>query len=149
MNKLKLLIAYASWSSSTQEVAELIEVELLANGIHSENYRIGSGVTPDLSKFDIILIGTFTWIEGSVPEEVKDFIYDVGYKPDKVYIFGTGDTQFGGEKLFCMAAKKLAKFYNSKLEPLKIEQSPRGSQETIVKEWIEKVMKMEGVVINE
>lgn len=55
-------------------------------------------------------------------------------------MFGTGETQFGGDELFCLAAVKLARFYDSKWQPLKIEQSPRGSQETRVKEWVEGVL---------
>jgi flavodoxin I len=57
-----------------------------------------------------------------------------------VFIFGTGDTQFGGDTLFCKAANKLAKFYASPFPLLKIEQSPRGPQEKIVMRWTEGVV---------
>lgn len=86
------------------------------------------------------MIGTFTWGKGATPDDVKDFVYEIGYKPPNVFIFGTGDTQFGGDTLFCHATDKLAKFYQSSYEPLKIEQSPRGSQETKVMEWTEGVL---------
>ena len=82
-----------------------------------------------------MLIGSFTWEQGATPDEVKDFVADVGYKPENVYVFGTGDTQFGGDALFCNAAVKLARFYASAYEPLKIEQSPRGVQQEKVIEW--------------
>lgn len=138
---VSLLIAYGSWSGNTKEVAELIEGHLLEAGIDVTLYRIGVGEpTPDVRSFDAFMIGTFTWGKGVTPSLVKNFIADVGFKPPLVYVFGTGDTQFGGDELFCSAAVKLAKFYYSPLEPLRIEQSPRGSQEDVVKEWTEKVI---------
>ena len=88
-----------------------------------------------------MIIGSFTWDKGATPDEVKDFVADVGYKPANVYVFGTGDTQFGGDALFCNAAVKLARFYESEYAPLKIEQSPRGTQEIDVMNWTEGVIK--------
>ena len=138
---VSLLIAYGSWSGNTKEVAELIEGHLTEAGIDVTLYRIGVGEPiPDVRSFDAFMIGTFTWGKGVTPSLVKNFIADVGFKPPLVYVFGTGDTQFGGDELFCSAAVKLAHFYHSPLEPLRIEQSPRGSQEEIVKEWAEKVI---------
>ncbi|MDN4606137.1 flavodoxin [Sporosarcina highlanderae] len=132
---VSFLIAYASWSGNTEEVAEIVEETLLSEGMDVTVYRIGIGPMPDPWEFDAIIIGSFTWDKGSTPDEVKDFVADVGYKPENVYVFGTGDTQFGGDDLFCGAAVKLARFYGSTYEPLKIEQSPRGTQEKKVIEW--------------
>ena len=137
---VSFLIAYASWSGNTAETAELIEQTLQAGGATVRMHRIGTGVVPDYRDFDAMVVGSFTWDQGSTPDEVKDFVLDVGAKPDHVYVFGTGDTQFGGDALFCNAAVKLARFYNSALEPLKIEQSPRGAQESRVTKWAEGVL---------
>lgn len=138
---VSFLIAYATWSGNTEEVAELIEEVFLKSDIDVTRYRIGTGPIPKVNEFDALIIGSFTWDKGATPDEVKDFVADVGYKPANVYVFGTGDTQFGGEALFCSAAVKLARFYESKYAPLKIEQSPRGTQETDVINWTEGVVK--------
>jgi len=138
---VSFLIVYASWSGNTQEVAEMIEETLVAENIAVTTYRIGGGGIPNPRDFDAMLFGSFTWEQGSTPDEVKDFVADVGYKPDNVYVFGTGDTQFGGDALFCHAAVKLARFYASPYEPLKIEQSPRGIQQEKVIEWSKGVIK--------
>lgn len=138
---VSFLIVYASWSGNTQEVAEMIEETLVAQNIAVTTYRIGGGVIPNPRDFDAMLFGSFTWEQGSTPDEVKDFVADVGYKPDNVYVFGTGDTQFGGDALFCHAAVKLARFYASPYEPLKIEQSPRGIQQEKVIEWSKGVIR--------
>jgi len=137
---MKILVCYLSYSGNTKEVAELIEESLVSNGCSVDMYRVGLGVIPDLSLYDIVFIGTFTWGKGDTPEDMKDFVWEVGYKPDNIVVFGTGDTQFGGDDLFCNATSRLAKFYNSKFEPLKIEQSPRGHQEQKVIDWTEGVI---------
>ncbi|WP_147056717.1 flavodoxin [Sporosarcina luteola] len=137
---VSFLIAYASWSGNTEEVAEIVEETLLTEGTDVEVHRIGLGPVPDMRRFDAMMIGSFTWDKGATPEEVKDFVADIGYKPKNVYVFGTGDTQFGGDALFCHAAVKLARFYESTYKPLKIEQSPRGIQEKKVIEWTKGVV---------
>lgn len=138
---LDTIICYLSYGGNTQEVAQLIEHKVIDSGHNVDIHRIGSGKMPDLSKYDIIFIGTFTWGKGSVPDDMKDFVWELGYKPNNVAVFGTGDTQFGGDDLFCHATEKLAKFYNSRFEPLKIEQSPRGHQVYKVYDWTKGVLR--------
>lgn len=137
---MRILIAYLSYSGNTEEVAELIESKLKDDGIEVDKHRIEIDPFVDVSVYDYIFLGTFTWDLGSTPDEIKDFVLDVGYKPKHIAVFGTGDTQFGGDTLFCRAVDRLVTFYNSKWDGLKIEQSPRGSQEKIVEEWVEGVL---------
>lgn len=137
---MRALIAYLSYSGNTKEVAEGIEHTIEEAGVSVNMHEIGIDPPVDASKYDLIFIGTFTWEYGQTPDEVKDFVLEIGYKPDNVYVFGTGDTQFGGDELFCLAASKLATFYHSCYEPLKIEQSPRGTQEINIKTWVEGVL---------
>jgi len=137
---MKALICYISYSGNTHEVAEIIK-ETLSYDHKVETYRVGSKKPiPDFNLYDIVFLGTFTWGNGRVPKKMKEFIKDVGYKPDNLVLFGTGDTQFGGDEIFCGACNKLKKFYNVEVEPLKIEQSPRGKQEQKVIKWTEGVI---------
>lgn len=138
--KAKALIAYLSYSGNTEEVAEILAEVGREYEIDVDMHRIGLDRPVEAENYDYIFVGSFTWEEGSTPDEVKDFVLEIGYKPDNVAVFGTGDTQFGGEEYYCIAAVKLAHFYNSKWEVLKIEQSPRGSQELRVVEWMEGVL---------
>ncbi len=135
------LIIYASMSGNTKEVADIIASELSNSGVtYVDVRRIEGGVLPKPRDFDAMIIGTYTWDKGATPEEVKDFAADLGYKPDNVYVFGTGDTQFGGDALFCKAADKLARFYETEYPVLKVEQSPRGTQEEVVRNWAQGIM---------
>lgn len=138
---MKAIICYLSYSGNTEEIAELLKAQLVENGYLVDMYIIGFDIVPDLSIYDKIFLGTFTWDQGRTPEDMKDFVQEVGYKPENVYIFGSGDTQFGGDNLFCKAVDKLVKFFNSNFDGLKIEQSPRGSQEKKVTKWLEGVLK--------
>ncbi|UJL46208.1 flavodoxin [Virgibacillus sp. NKC19-16] len=137
---MRTLIAYLSYSGNTEEVADYIETKLRCENLSVERHLIGIDVPIDPEMYDYIFLGTFTWEYGNTPDEVKDFVLEVGYKPDNIAVFGTGDTQFGGEELFCRAVDKLAKFYHSRWDGLKIEQSPRGSQEEIIDKWVEGVL---------
>ncbi|HEY4600750.1 MAG TPA: flavodoxin [Cerasibacillus sp.] len=137
---MRALIAYLSYSGNTEEVAEIIADKLVADGMEVEMHSIGIDPPIDPSRYDYFFFGTFTWDVGSTPDEMKDFVLEVGYKPDNVAVFGSGDTQFGGDDLFCRAVERLAKFYNSRWDGLKIEQSPRGSQEVLVEQWVEGVL---------
>ncbi|QKY70620.1 flavodoxin [Lentibacillus sp. CBA3610] len=137
---MRTLVAYLSYSGNTKESAEMIAEHLAEDGLIIDMHRIGVDAPIDASEYDLIFIGTFTWEMGATPDEVKDFVLEVGYKPENVAVFGTGDTQFGGDELFCLAVDKLAKFYGSNWDGLKIEQSPRGSQEFNVKNWLEGVL---------
>lgn len=137
---MRILIAYLSYSGNTKEVAELIETYLKTDFVEIDMHRIGVDAPVDAEIYDYIFIGTFTWEYGLTPDEVKDFVLEVGYKPKNVAVFGTGDTQFGGEELYCLAVDKLTKFYQSPWPGLKIEQSPRGSQEELIHRWLEGVI---------
>lgn len=141
MLKLNCLITYYTYSGNTEEVAEIIRDTLEGNGSKVTMNIMGIGQQVNPEDYDIVFFGAFTWGYGRVPDEIKDFISEVGYKPDNMAIFGTGDTQFGGDEMFCMAVDKLVNFYHSKWEGLKIEQSPRGMQEVLVERWTKSIIR--------
>lgn len=142
----RAIICYLSYSGNTAEIAELIKAKLEKESILIDTHQIGIDLIPNLAEYDYIFLGTFTWDVGSTPDEMKDFVLEVGYKPSNIAVFGSGDTQFGGDELFCRAAERLANFYESKWPCLKIEQSPRGSQEKSVEHWVEGVLANEYVL---
>ena len=129
--RVKTAVIYATISGNTKEVAELIAKESSADLVPM------SASPPDLSGYDLLFFGSYTWGDGETPLIVKDFARALGYKPKNVAVFGTGDTQWPD---FCAAVDRLAKFYETKFPTLKIEQSPRGHQEPIITEWTKEVI---------
>lgn len=134
------IICYHSWSGNTKEVAELIESTLNEQGYSAELLEMSSASSAELIDCDFLFLGTFTWEKGNIPDEVLDFIEDFDLSDKEVAVFGTGDTQFGGDELFCKAVDRVTQRVNAKYIPLKIEQSPRGSQTNKVIKWTESVI---------
>ena len=135
----KIAVVYHSFSGNTEEVAELIERALVKQGFSPVLHRIGVDDVRDYTDYDLLFLGTFTWEKGAVPEEMQDFLFDTDL-PKNIAVFGTGDTQFGGDDLFCVATQKVAINTKSTYIPLKIEQSPRGSQEGKVSTWTNQII---------
>lgn len=143
----KVLVAYASMSGNTAEVAEIVIEELINNEIEVDTCYIDVvGVTPQINtdKYSSIFLGTYTWDLGYAPQEISDFVEKNDLKGKIVHSFGTGETQFGDD-LYCIASEKVAYYYNSPSPVLKIEQSPRGKQEKLVREWTQNIIK-EGMI---
>ncbi len=137
---MKAIICYLSYSGNTEEIAELLREHLYARDYEVEMRLVDSEADSNFSGCDLLFIGTFTWDMGSVPEEMKYYIQTIMDKPENTYIFGSGDTQFGGDILFCRAVDEVRSYLECEFPGLKIEQSPRGSQERYVKEWLEGVI---------
>src|SRR5699024_12623580 len=103
---MRALIACLSYSGNTEEIAEIIEGHLMRNGMAVDMHMIGIDPPVDVSSYAYIFLGTFTCDVGSTPDEMKDFVLEVGYKPDYVTVFGSGDTQRGGDEWFCREADR-------------------------------------------
>lgn len=140
----KTLVLYASSSGNTKEVAELLALELRRKRVPHDVCRVGVDDAPDLSQYALVIIGSYSvGTDGRVPGLLKRFIRGTDhYKPENVAVFGTGDTQW---QFFCGAAMRLAKYYNSDYPVLKIEQSPRNGQESLITNWISEVLTHEKV----
>ena len=137
------LIITHSFSGNTLELGELIENNLIGlyPNINIDKTRLNKRTQLKLDKkYDIVFIGTFTWGEGNVHKDMQHFYVNHfnQLKELNIAYFGTGDTQFG-ENWFCSALDILNSKIQSKYELLKIEQSPRGSQEEIVEQWVKNI----------
>lgn len=136
---MKVLIVYHSYSGNTKDLAEFIKTQL-SNSFEVDLFEINKyskEVLTDVEQYDTIILGTFTWGKGEIPIQVRKFVkeYQEYFKTKQVFLFGTGDTQFGGDTLFCSAVDVLDRIIKTSVTPLKIEQHYSGSQESIVLEW--------------
>ena len=135
-----MIVIYHSFSGNTKDLAELISTQLGSIPLYRIN-KYTDEVLPNLSQFDKIILGTFTWGQGEIPNEVRKFVkeHQQYFQEKEVYLFGTGDTQFGGDELFCSAVDVLNRIIKSPIEPLKIEQHYQGSQEQMVIDWCNRI----------
>lgn len=147
---MKVLKIVQSFSGNTMELSELIEKNLfeLDSSIQITTVKLKRKEKIDLTNYqnyDMIMLGTFTWGKGAVHRDMQQlFVDNIAYlRTLPIVYFGTGDTQFGGDELFCNAIEILNSKVPSSYPLLKIEQSPRGSQEVKVKQWCKQILKRE------
>lgn len=138
---MRVAIIYTSMSGNTKDFAELIhdalkdDYDVKVQRLEAHNDQ-SEWFLPN--EYDALILGTYTWGKGELPIIQKDYAYYIHQKPPHVYVFGTGDTQFGEEN-YCSGAVKLGKYYNSPLRVAKVEQTPRDSQLQPALDWIEEL----------
>lgn len=138
---MRSLILYVTYSGNTEEIAEIIEKTAKKKGFEVACYDLFQQTKSfDFATYDVIFLGSFTWDYGEIPDELEDFLHGIELDHEQVAVFGSGDTQFGGDALYCKAVERLVRIFSSKWSGLKIEQSPRGSQEEQVVDWAERVL---------
>lgn len=126
-----IVIAYASMSGNTEQMANYI-----ADGIREEGYvaELTSSLTmsaKDLQNYDAILLGAYSW--GGVPEEFIDLyneLADVDLNGKKAAAFGSGEKIYRGH--FGIAVDLIIERLQEcgaevTMEGLKVDLAPKGS----------------------
>ncbi|TWT06416.1 flavodoxin [Planococcus sp. CPCC 101016] len=143
-----LAIIYASVTGNTEQLANMVHKAALAKGFRAELYAIEDFPLTTLSKFNVVLIGTYTWGSGEIPEELRD-LYRTFETLDKkelqTAVFGTGDSFFAE---FCGAVDRFRDmlYVHTKLvATLKVELMPQPSDSIRCEKLIEliKVKRMQ------
>lgn len=144
---MRILIAHASLSGNTREVARLLAAYCQAPG-HAVRLLDVDGEHAPLALAqprELLLLGSWTDNAGRTPREMKQFVAALrdgpGLPPgERVAVFGTGETQWGLE-FYCGAAHRLARFFSSPHPVLQIEQMPHGSADTrAIHHWADAVL---------
>ena len=73
MKTKQCLIVYASMSGNTEEMARNIGVGIQDSGVAVEIKDILEADTFELQNYNGILLGAYTWDNGSLPDEFLDF----------------------------------------------------------------------------
>ncbi|MEG2804281.1 flavodoxin [Stenotrophomonas sp.] len=133
---MQILLAYASLSGNTREVARLLAAHCQARGhaLHCVDVDSADALPALARPRDLLLLGCWTDSAGRTPAEMKRFVAALrdgpGLPPgDRLAVFGTGETQWGME-VYCGAAHRLARFFASAYPVLAIEQMPHGVVDT-------------------
>lgn len=147
---MRLLLAYASLSGNTRDVARRVHAQCEAAGhqvtwIHTDLQTL-HGVLGDATHaagFDLHLLGSWSDNAGRTPAEMKRYIAELveaAGKTIEVAAFGTGETQWGLE-YYCGAVKRIARFFDSAYPLLEIEQMPHGDRDTAaIDAWCAQVL---------
>lgn len=145
---MHLLLAFASLSGNTREVAALIRARCEALGHRVAWLDVDAGDVAAALAGEapaLCLLGAWTDNAGRTPAEMKDCVaalrdrFDLPL-PFPVAVFGTGETQWG-EEYYCGAAHRLARFFSAPYPVLEIEQMPHGAEDTrTIHQWTDTVL---------
>jgi predicted ribonucleotide reductase-associated flavodoxin len=145
---MHILLAFASLSGNTREVASLIRARCEAMGHGVDWLDVDAddvaAVLADAAP-TLCLLGSWTDNAGRTPTEMKGCVAALRDRfglplPFPVAVFGTGETQWG-EEYYCGAAHRLARFFGSPYPVLEIEQMPHGANDThTIHHWTDTVL---------
>ncbi|MCC3358485.1 flavodoxin [Bacillus sp. REN16] len=136
----KAILVYASMSGNTELMATYIAEGVKEKGVQldvKECFEIGP---EELVSYDGIIIGSYTWGEGELPDELLDF-YDemehLDFRYKKSAVFGSGSTLYSnyGGAVDLLAEKLKARGAEVIADPLKVELTPNEEDELICKEF--------------
>jgi len=92
---MKTIIVFASMTGNTEWIADSIANELRRNGDHVEIKDAFDAYAEELTSYDRILVGSYTWGDGDLPDEMLGFFEDL-QKTDLTgklaAAFGSGDS---------------------------------------------------------
>lgn len=93
------LIVYASWTGNTEEIAEILTEKLEELGVEVKLLECHQADPKDFMDYDIAVVTTYTYgSQGSLPEEIEDFHFDLGEVDlnGKIYgVLGSGEEIYG------------------------------------------------------
>lgn len=77
-----------------------------AKRLSVSNYAINDFAPPQLSRYDVVIVGTYTWGSGEIPKELQGLFTafeELGNKRLVTAVFGTGDSCYAE---FCGAVDR-------------------------------------------
>ncbi|MFP5110665.1 flavodoxin domain-containing protein [Neobacillus sp. C211] len=123
---MKIAIVYSSKTGNTEELAQRIFHLFFKKNVMASLFRIEQFRVRDLSQFAAIVIGTYTWGNGEIPQEMMELyraFETQNVKKVLTGVIGTGDS---GYPKFCGAVdefKDMLYVHTNLIATLKIEVS--------------------------
>ncbi|ALC92294.1 flavodoxin [Bacillus sp. FJAT-18017] len=142
--KKNIAIIYASITGNTKELAEIIESEFRKLSIYPVIYQANLFPIERLGTFDAVIVGTYTWGNGTLPREILP-VYN-GFETQDVSevvtgVIGTGDSFYPH---FCGAVDEFRDmlFVQSRLAAtLKVELKPQMADLPRCKRFVESILR--------
>lgn len=93
----RCILVYASMTGNTEAMAEAIMGGLTQCGCHPAQLPMYKARAAQLLDYDYIMIGSYTWGDGEVPDEALDFydeLDDISLEGKKAAVFGSCDSNY-------------------------------------------------------
>ncbi len=139
----KAAVIYASVTGNTYMLAQMVYDHLLEAKLVADMFPINQLTTVDLQKYDMILIGTYTWGSGEIPRDMMPLYkeFEKGELTRSVTgVFGTGDKCY---PYYCGAVSQfrdMLHVHSDLAVTLKIELMPQQKDKENCKRFVEKVL---------
>ncbi len=93
--KPQIAIVYASATGNTRAVADLLQEIVLEERVSVQLYTIKDFPLCELSRYDGVVVGTYTWGSGEIPKDMRSLFTAFEKLENKklvTAVFGTGDS---------------------------------------------------------
>lgn len=132
----KVLVAYASLTGNTEEIAELIVEGIRAAGGEAVLKSVMDCNADEIKAYEAVMLGAYTWGDGELPDEFLDFyeeLDELDLSACKAAAFGSGDT---GYAIYCGAVDQIEEKLKERgaeiVQPsLKIEYGPNAAEKRL------------------
>ncbi|MCY8894769.1 flavodoxin [Bacillus spizizenii] len=149
----KILLVYATMSGNTEAMADLIEKGLQEAEVEADRFEAMDIDNAQLfNDYDHIIMGTYTWGDGDLPDEFLDLAEDmdeIDFSGKTCAVFGSGDMAY---EFFCGAVDTLEAKIKERggeivLPSVKIENNPEGEEEEELMEFGRQFAKKSGIAV--
>lgn len=140
---MKAAIIYSSITGNTVTLAEAIELEMRQNKIDVDLIPINELDYQQLSCYDTIVIGTYTWGTGDLPPEMDELFFTIetrDFQHVTTGVFGTGDSFY---PYFCGAVdlfRDMLYVHTNLAVTLKVELLPQSEDLAKVKTFCQRLV---------
>ncbi|MCZ0702856.1 flavodoxin I [Natronobacillus azotifigens] len=140
---MKAAIIYSSITGNTVTLAEAIELEMRQNKIDVDLIPINELDYQQLSCYDTIVIGTYTWGNGDIPPEMDELFFTIetrDFQNVTTGVFGTGDSFY---PYFCGAVdlfRDMLYVHTNLAVTLKVELLPQSEDLAKVKTFCQRLV---------
>lgn len=136
----KVLVAYASLTGNTEEMAELIVEGICQAGGEAVLKSVTECNAVEINSYEGVLLGAYTWGDGELPDEALDFyeeMDELDLTAMKSAVFGSGDT---GYAIYCGAVDLIVEKLKERgaiilQDSLKIEYGPNAAEKEACRQF--------------
>jgi flavodoxin I len=123
---MRMAIVYSSKTGNTEEVVHLIWQLFLEEKIDVTLFRVEEFPIMDLTNYEAVVIGTYTWGNGEIPQEMMELYHVFETMEVKKLLSGVVGTGDSGYPKFCGAVdefKDMLYVHTNLMVTLKLELS--------------------------
>lgn len=145
----KVAVVYCSNTGNTKDLVKILFMFLKEYPIDVSLHQIDQFPLPFLNQYDAIIIGTYTWGNGEIPQKMKRIYHEFELQDVKNVVTGVAGTGDSFYPEFCGAVDKFRDmlFVHTNLTvTLKVELTPQLQDIQRCQSFVEKLMDRVGII---